>query len=210
MIERIRTARFALRRRGYDRLEVDRFHEDLVGWLETGGADQARRELIGLEIQRLGERTSSLLVSADESAQGILGEAEREAARIRAEARQALDRAERKALRKVQPQLEEAERICDRATQEADRLIQRAQAMHDRLLAGARKRREDIHAEVSSLKEERTRIYLELTALSSQLQQVVALAPSRAEPANGDHPSSSQGEVDRALAALALPNGPKV
>ena len=56
-IERIRTATFGVARRGYDKRQVDRFLEQLADWLETGGGDDARSEVVRTELERVGEQT---------------------------------------------------------------------------------------------------------------------------------------------------------
>lgn len=79
-IERIRAATFPLVRKGYDPDQVDAFLAEVVDWLETGGADQARAEIVKREIERVGERTASILASAEDTAQQLRGDAEREIA----------------------------------------------------------------------------------------------------------------------------------
>ena len=86
-IERIRAAKFPLVRKGYDPDQVDAVLAEVVDWLETGGADQARAEIVKREIERVGERTASILASAEDTAQQLRGDAEREIAAM-------LDRAE--------------------------------------------------------------------------------------------------------------------
>ena len=60
-IERIRTATFGVSRRGYDKRDVDRFLERLADWLETGGGDEARSEVVRTELERIGEQTGQIL-----------------------------------------------------------------------------------------------------------------------------------------------------
>jgi DivIVA domain-containing protein len=79
-IERIRAAKFPLVRKGYDPDQVDAFVAEVVDWLETGGADQARGEIVRREIERVGERTAGILASAEDTAQQLRGDAEREVA----------------------------------------------------------------------------------------------------------------------------------
>jgi DivIVA domain-containing protein len=80
VIERIRAAKFPLVRKGYDPNQVDVFLAEVVDWLETGGADQARAEIVKREIERVGERTASILASAEDTAQQLRGDAEVEIA----------------------------------------------------------------------------------------------------------------------------------
>jgi DivIVA domain-containing protein len=79
-IERIGAAKFPLVRKGYDPDQVDAFLAEVVDWLETGGADQARAEVVKREIERVGERTASILASAEDTAQQLRGDAEVEIA----------------------------------------------------------------------------------------------------------------------------------
>jgi DivIVA domain-containing protein len=79
-IERIRAAKFPLVRKGYDASQVDAYLAEIAEWLETGGADQARAEIVKREIERVGERTASILASAEDTAQQLRGDAEVEIA----------------------------------------------------------------------------------------------------------------------------------
>ena len=88
-IERIRTATFTLTRRGYDKREVEQFLNKIADWLETGGGDQARADIVRRELERVGERTAGILASAEDSAEEIRGDAEREAAEVTGRARTA-------------------------------------------------------------------------------------------------------------------------
>ena len=87
-IERIRTATFTVGRRGYDKREVDHFLVQVADWLETGGEDDARSEVVRAELDRIGKETSKILTDAHDVAAGMLAEVEREAE----EARSAADR----------------------------------------------------------------------------------------------------------------------
>jgi DivIVA domain-containing protein len=75
-IERIRTATFKVGRRGYDKREVDRFLEKLADWLETGGGDDARSEVVRAELERIGEQTGRILTSAHEASEALRAETE--------------------------------------------------------------------------------------------------------------------------------------
>jgi DivIVA domain-containing protein len=81
-IERIRAAKFPLVRKGYDPGQVDTFLAEVAEWLETGGTDHARAEVVKGEIERIGERTASILASAEDTAQQLRGDAEREVAQV--------------------------------------------------------------------------------------------------------------------------------
>jgi DivIVA domain-containing protein len=53
-IERIRTATFPVARKGYDKREVDRFLARVAEWLESGGEDDARTQMVRNELERIG------------------------------------------------------------------------------------------------------------------------------------------------------------
>lgn len=86
-IERIRTATFTLARRGYEKREVERFLGQIADWLETGGGDQARTDIVKRELERVGQRTASILGSAEDSAEQIRAEATAQAEQVTERAR---------------------------------------------------------------------------------------------------------------------------
>jgi DivIVA domain-containing protein len=88
-IERIRTATFTLTRRGYDKREVEQFLNQIADWLETGGGDQARSDVVRRELERVGQRTAGILATAEDSAEQIRADAEELAAETTGRARSA-------------------------------------------------------------------------------------------------------------------------
>ena len=96
-LERIRKATFPSSRRGYDKREVEKFLNRLADWLETGGGDQARSDTVRRELERVGQRTGSILAEAEESAQQIRDEAEQEAQEQMSKARAEADQARKDA-----------------------------------------------------------------------------------------------------------------
>jgi DivIVA domain-containing protein len=96
-IDRIRSATFSVGRRGYEKREVDRFLNKLADWLETGGGDQTRGELLRRDLERVGQQTGKILTDAHDLGEQLLAEAEREGQRIveeaRAEAKRIVDEA---------------------------------------------------------------------------------------------------------------------
>jgi DivIVA domain-containing protein len=109
-IDRIRSATFPVGRRGYEKREVDRFLNRLADWLETGGGDQARAELVRRELERIGEQTGRVLTDAHDVGEQLRAEAEREAKRI-------VDDAEAHAAQTIAEARAEAKRIVDEANQ---------------------------------------------------------------------------------------------
>jgi len=126
-IERIRAAKFPLVRKGYDQEQVHVFLAEVVDWLETGGADQARAEIVKREIGRVGERTASILASAEDTAQQLRGDAEREIAAM-------LERAESES-RRVRT---EADAYAGTARGEADEYATKLRAEADAYATKAR------------------------------------------------------------------------
>ena len=78
-IERIRSATFSISRKGYDKREVERFLNKLADWLEAGGGDQARSDLVKRELERVGEKTARILPEAEDSGEQLRTEAQEEA-----------------------------------------------------------------------------------------------------------------------------------
>jgi len=74
-IDRIRGATFPLARRGYEKREVDRFLDEIADWLESGGGDQARTELVRRDLQRIGQQTAKVLTDAHDAGERIKAEA---------------------------------------------------------------------------------------------------------------------------------------
>ncbi len=85
-IERIRTATFGVARRGYDKRQVDRFLEQLADWLETGGGDDARSEVVRTELERIGEQTGGILLAAHDASEALRASAEEDLQQERDEA----------------------------------------------------------------------------------------------------------------------------
>lgn len=85
-IDRIRSATFPVGRRGYEKRDVDRFLNKLADWLETGGGDQTRAEVLRRDLERVGQQTGKILTDAHEVAEQLRAEAEAEARRIGDEA----------------------------------------------------------------------------------------------------------------------------
>ena len=89
-IDQLRKATFPTERRGgYSPRAVSAYLNELADWLETGGDDQTRAALVQREMERVGERTGSILSAAQESADRMTAEAETEAGQVRGDAESA-------------------------------------------------------------------------------------------------------------------------
>ena len=89
-IDRIRSATFPVGRRGYEKREVDRFLNKLADWLETGGGDQTRGELLRRDLERVGQQTGKILTDAHDVSEQLRAEAEAEARRVVGEDRKSV------------------------------------------------------------------------------------------------------------------------
>jgi DivIVA domain-containing protein len=166
-IERIRTATFAIERRGYDKREVERFLSKVADWLETGGGDQARTEIVKRELERVGHHTAGLLASAQDSAEQIRAEGEEEAS----ETRQAADDY---AARTREAADEDARRTREEAEQHARALVDDAKAEAERIVEEGRSRRRDIEALIADLLARHDGVVAEANRLADELRDASA------------------------------------
>lgn len=85
-IEKIRRARFAESRRGYEKREVEQYLSSIAEWLESGAQDEAGSYAVQRKLERAGDTTGRILATAEAEAQRLIGEAEEEARQTRANA----------------------------------------------------------------------------------------------------------------------------
>jgi DivIVA domain-containing protein len=202
-IERIRSATFPIARRGYEKDEVDRFLISLADWLETGGADQSRNEVVRRELQRVGEETSKILTEAHDVAERLRVQAEREvegltegaqaqADRTRAEADKILAEAQGVAETAAQKLRTDADKYATQTRTEADReaeqALSKARAESKRLVEEANARKQDIESVIADLEARRDEVLGSLERLSSELsgtatQHAKAIAERAADTA---------------------------
>lgn len=183
-IERIRSATFPTGRRGYDKREVDRFLTRLADWLETGGADQSRAEVVRLELQRVGEETSKILTDAHDAGEKLRVQTEREAQegaeaalaqaeQTRAEADRYAAEAPAAAEAEAQKAKTEADTYAAQTRTEADREaeqeIEKARDEAKRLVEEANSRKADIEAVIADLEQRREEVLGSLRRMSSEL-----------------------------------------
>lgn len=108
-VDRIRSATFPVARRGYDKHEVERFLNELADWLETGGSEEARADLVAPELERIGKQVSNILTEANDAARTMRADAEREVRQQLADAN-----------RKAEEIRENAEQYAAEAREQAD------------------------------------------------------------------------------------------
>jgi DivIVA domain-containing protein len=194
-LERIRKATFPSSRRGYDKREVEKFLNRLADWLETGGGDQARSDTVRKELERVGQRTGSILAEAEESAQQIRGEADREAQEMisgarseadqqrkdadaySAEARAAADGYSKETRADSDSYADDTRRDAEQAArdtraqaeQDSHEMVEAAQAQARRTVEEGVKRRKDIEAVIGDLAGRRDKVISETEKLSAAL-----------------------------------------
>jgi len=194
-LERIRKATFPASRRGYDKREVEKFLNRLADWLETGGGDQARSDTVRRELERVGQRTGSILAEAEESAQEIRAEAEREARELAAssaaeadqtrkdaeayaaEARATADGYSKETRTGADAYSEElrssseaqAQETRAKAEQDAHDMIEAAEAQARRTVDEGVQRRKDIESVIGDLAGRRDDVIADMETLSSSL-----------------------------------------
>jgi len=183
-IDRIRSATFPIARRGYDKREVDRFLISLADWLETGGADQSRSEVVRRELERVGEETGKILAEAHDVAERLRVQAEREvegltegaqaqADRTRAEADKILAEAQGAAETAAQKLRTDADAYATQtrtdADREAEQSLAKAGAEGKRIVEESNARKQDIESVIADLEARRDEVLESLERLSSDL-----------------------------------------
>jgi len=176
-LDRIRNAAFPTARRGYDKHEVEKFLGRLADWLETGGGDESRSDVVKRELEKVGERTGAILAQAEESAQQIRAEADEEARGTvntanmeAAETRSAAEQYDSETRASADAY---ARQMSEDAEHEARQAIEAAQAQARRIVAEAEQRREDTDALIGDLLRRRDDVMTDTEALSQKLAAAV-------------------------------------
>ena len=195
-IERIRTATFTLTRRGYDKREVEQFLNKIADWLETGGGDQARSDLVRRELERVGQRTAGILATAEDSAEQIRADAEEEGAETTGRARAAAAQAKQAADEYSEKTRGAADAYAAKVRGEADEYVAKsqeaAQAKAKRMVDEGAARRRDIEAVISDLVARRDGVIAEANRLADELRHVAG----GHTPERGADPFAEPGELD--------------
>jgi DivIVA domain-containing protein len=218
-IERIRSATFPVARRGYDRREVDRFLTSLAEWLETGGADQGRSDVIRRELERVGEQTGKILTEAHDVAERLRLQAEREtegmiegAQTTRAEADRILADAQgvaESAAENLRTQADEyATETRSAADRDAEQTLRKARAEAKRVVDEASARRHDIEAVIADLEARRDEVLRSLERLSTELagtatehaKKIAERAKDTAAKVREDEDGAAPAEEEEAVA----------
>lgn len=188
-IERIRTATFKVARRGYDKREVDRFLERLADWLETGGGDDARSEVVRSELERIGEQVAGILTSAHDASEAL-----------RAEAESQLEE-EREAAKRYESGLRaEADAYSERTHIEADEYANETRGEAD---AYAARVRNEAAAEAATTRED-AEAYAESTRAQADEDAAATIQQADTEARRTvDDASRRRGELEKVIADLA-------
>jgi DivIVA domain-containing protein len=202
-IDRIRSATFPIGRRGYDKREVDKFLISLAEWLETGGADQSRSDVVRRELERVGEEVGKVLteahdvgerlrVQAEREVEGLTEGAQAQADRTRAEADKILAEAQGVAETAAEKLRTDADAYATQTRTEADRdaeqTLSKARAEAKRIVEESNARKQDIESVIADLEARRDEVLESLERLSSELagtatQHAKAIAERAADTA---------------------------
>ncbi len=192
-VAQIRQTRFSPALRGYDKHEVDNFLAELADWLETGGEDESRSDVVQGELERIGEETAAILTAAHAAAEAMRAEAERETrkrlieANLRVEsiqsdvdgelatARQEADAYKHKTKASAdaydKETREQSDAYADKtradAETEAKAIVERANAEASKIVEAATRKRKDIESMISDLEQRRNDVLSELESLAS-------------------------------------------
>jgi DivIVA domain-containing protein len=219
-IERIRSATFPIGRRGYDKREVDRFLISVADWLETGGADQSRSEVVRRELELVGEETSKVLTEAHDVAEKLRLQAEREvegltegaqaqadrtraeADRVRAEAVGVAETAARKLTTDADAYATQTRTNADR---DAEQSLSKARSEAKRIVEEASDRKQEMEKVIADLETRRDEVLDSLERLSTELAGTATQhAKATAErAANAAAKADAKATAERAANAAA-------
>ena len=189
----IRQTTFSPALRGYDKHEVDNFLAELADWLETGGEDESRADVVHAELERIGEETGAILTAAHEAAEAMRENAEREtrkrlveanlrvesiqsdvdgelsAARQEADAYMHKTKSSANAYDKDTREQTDAYAATTRAEADAEAktIVERADAEASKIVETAARKRKDIESMISDLEQRRSTVLAELESLAS-------------------------------------------
>ena len=177
-IDQLRKATFPLERRGgYDPKAVSAYLNELADWLETGGGDQARAMLVQREMERVGERTGSILSTAQQSADQITAEAQTGADAVRKEADAYSTETRAAADAHVRTVTETAEREAAEARRQADEqakaTIREAESRLQRATEEAAARTRGVEEEIADLVRKRDKANDALERVVSGLRETI-------------------------------------
>jgi len=220
-VDRIRSATFPLARRGYEKREVERFLTEIADWLETGGSDEARSDLVRQDLERIGAQTSTILTQAHDAAATMREAAERdvrqqladanskaEAMRESAEsyAEETREDADAYALKTradanayAEQARSEADAYAGEARTEADtagrEMTEKARGEARRIVEEAQRRRAELEQVIADLEQRRSTVVTELRRLASD---AAGAAGEPASPAAAEQPRrpDADGGVD--------------
>jgi len=193
---RLRSARFGVARRGYDKRQVDEFLARIARRLETE-ASSFDPDALKRQLQQVGESTTGILTAAEEAARKLRSDAVREADELKRSATEVADRLRREASEFAQSTreraTEEARRVRMEAMQKAEQATAEAESRADDLLEQSLERRRMLEARIGRLLEERAGIVGRLRDLSKQLG---SLAESDELGRTGEHDDDLPEEFD--------------
>jgi DivIVA domain-containing protein len=197
-IDRIRTATFPLGRRGYEKREVDRFLGELADWLETGGDDEARADLVRRDLDRIAKETGAILSAAHDAGESLRTDARAEAERVRADSvaeakriRRSADAYAKETRTSADGYAREttaaadahASEVREAADHDAAETLAAARAEAKRIVDEANRHRRDVETVIGDLEARRDAVVGEIERLSSELAGAATL--HRPSPTDG-------------------------
>jgi DivIVA domain-containing protein len=198
-VDRIRSATFPLARRGYDRHEVERFLNEIADWLETGGTDEARADLVAEDLDRIGKQVSNILTEAHEAARTMRADAERAVRQQLAEANRKAEEIREKAEEYAEEAREEADAFVMKTRSEANAQAEQVQADAD---GYAQTRRGDADSYSEEVRGEAEAAVRELRAKAEKTAGEVT-EKARAEARRiADEANRRRGEIERVIGDL--------
>jgi cell division septum initiation protein DivIVA len=216
-IDQLRKATFPTERRGgYSTSAVSSYLNELADWLETGGDDQTRAALVQREMERVGERTGTILSATQESADRMRAEAEAEAKQVRSEAEAYASKTRSSADEHARKATETAKRECADVLQSADEqaraTIREADARMKKAVEEAAERTRGVEEEIARLVTRRGEITANLEQLVTALRVTID-GPGSQEfdlPEPAARPERSEPPPPRRPAAVleVVPNPP--
>jgi len=193
-IERIRNATFATARRGYKKQDVDQFLARLTDWLEENSGQEAS-VASKQALQEVGQRTSGILVAAQNSAEEILEAAQKERQEADAYANDVREKADRQAEATRKSSEADAQKNRSEAERDAEEQISRARAAVRKIEEEGEAKKAELGVELEDLKQRRVEILRRVEELATQLTGTANEHRQPGQP-NGPAPEAAGAPAD--------------
>jgi DivIVA domain-containing protein len=175
VVDRIRSATFALARKGYDKREVDQFLDELADWLEAGGEGGPGEDAVRRELERIGEQTTAILTEAHDAAATMRSGAERQVRQQLADSNLKAEAMRTEAEEYAEEVREDADAYARRIRGDVDATVERARIEAE---SSVEETRADADAYAERVRREADE---HAATASAQAEKLVADAKERAE-----------------------------